>query len=39
MKEEQEVIIFISKKETKEIRSLAQNRTFWKLFENIGSHL
>lgn len=38
-KEEQEIIVLISNKETKEIRTLAQNNTFWKLFTDIGNHL
>lgn len=37
--EHKQIHCFISTKETKEIRTLAQNRTFYKLFTDIGNHL
>ncbi len=36
---EKDIIVYISKKETKEMRTLAQNKTFWKLFTDIWNHL
>lgn len=38
-KETQEIIVLISKKETQEMRTLAQNRTFWKIFKGIWDKL
>lgn len=33
------IIVYISEKETKEIRTLGQNNTFWKIFTEIWNHL
>lgn len=37
--EDKEVVILISSKETKEMRTIQQNKTFYKLFTDIGNHL
>lgn len=39
LKDNEQLNVMISKKITKEMRSLAQNRTFYKLFTDIGNHL
>ena len=39
LKEEQEIIVIISKKENSTTRTLSQNKTFWKLFTDIWNHL
>lgn len=38
-KEDKEIIVVIANKDTKKIRSLSQNNTFWKLFTEIWNHL
>lgn len=37
--DEKEIFIYVWNKQTKEIRSLSQNNTFWKLFTDIWNHL
>jgi len=37
--DKEKIVAYISTKETKEIRSLSQNATFYKLFTDIGNHL
>ena len=39
LKQNEEIIVWINKKETRETRSLAQNNTFWKLFTEIWNKL
>ena len=39
LKEDKDVFVYIGIKESKEIRTLSMNNTFWKLFTDIGNHL
>ena len=38
-KEDKELVVYIANSETKEIRTLQQNKTFYKLFTDIWNHL